>query len=152
MSDRQRLLEQLDATVNGLIDFYNRTGDTSGLANTAWTVRDVLVHIVFWHESFARNVSDLARGVKPKPLRGTYAQLALRSGEEFVDCTIDEMLDRLITAQRTISELIDNPNIELIPYKVGSRSYAPAEHLSIVRDHIQNHLKKLREIPAAADR
>lgn len=141
---------QLELAVAEWVDLYRSLGDTSFLASTSWTARDVLVHIVFWHESFARNVSDLANGVKPKPLKGTYAQLGQRGAEAFADFSIDELLGRLSDAQKTIGDSICNPRVTLIPYKVGSRSYAPAEHLSVVTDHIRDHLKKLRNAAAAA--
>jgi hypothetical protein len=151
MNNARELLVQLEAIVAELGDFYLRLDDTSFLANASWTARDVLVHIVFWHQSFARNVSDLANSVKPKPLKGTYAELGQRSAEAFADFSIDELLGRLSDAQKTIGSSISNPRITLIPYKVGSRSYAPAEHLSVVTDHICDHLKKLRNSAAAAE-
>jgi hypothetical protein len=150
MGKTQELLARLESAVAELGDFYRSLDDMSFLASTSWTARDVVVHIVFWHESFARNVSDLANGVKPKPLKGTYAQLAQRGAEAFADLSIDELLGRLSDAQKTVAASISNPRITLIPYKVGSRSYAPAEHLSVVTDHIRDHLKKLRNAAATA--
>lgn len=148
MDKPSKLLTKLGATVAEVHGFYAKLDDASFLANTSWTARDILVHIVFWHESFARNVTDLANGVKPKPLKGTYAQLGRRSAEAFAGCSIEELLARLTDAQKAIEASILNPRISLIPYKVGSRSYSPKEHLSIVNDHLRDHLNKLRIVSA----
>ena len=144
MIDDRELLERLGSTVVAMVCFYQSVDDTSLLVGSAWSARDVLVHVVFWHESFARNVSDLARSIKPKPLKGTYAELGRRSLDESSDCSVEDLLPRLLNAQHSIEESIFNPRVDLIPYKVGSRSYAPAEHLSIVDDHVNDHLKKVR--------
>ena len=143
MIDDRELLERLSATVDEMVAFYQSVGDTSLLVSSAWTARGVLVHVVCWHESFVRNVSDLAQGIKPKPLKGTYAELGRRSLDESSDCSVKDLLSRLMNAQHSIEESIFNPRVVLIPYKVGSRSYAPAEHLSIVNDHVKDHLKKV---------
>jgi len=98
---------------------------------------------VFWHESFARNVGDLASGRKPKPLKGTYAELSARATEENRDSTIEELLGRLASAQRTIEQSVFSPGVGLIPYKVGSRPYSAEEHLGVVNDHVAGHLSKV---------
>jgi hypothetical protein len=50
----------------------------------------------------------------------------------------------LAAAQETIEESIFDPKVVSIPYKVGSRPYAPAEHLSVVNDHVAGHLSQVR--------
>jgi hypothetical protein len=132
-----------------VVSFYRSVGDVSLLVNSAWTARDVLVHLVFWHESFARNVDDLAHGLRPTPLRGTYAELGRRAAEEAEGRSIEELLTRLMAAQRGIEESIFDPRVTSIPYKVGSRPYSPAEHLSIVNEHVGNHLSKVESVYAA---
>jgi hypothetical protein len=56
---------------------------------------------------------------------------------------LDTIVDRLRAAHATIRASILSPAIGLIPYRVGSRSYAAGEHLAVVRDHIQAHARSL---------
>lgn len=149
------LLEQLNETVARVIVFYRAIGSAGALGDTGvppeagfrlsdkWTARDALVHIVFWHESFARNVGDLAGGRAPKPLKGTYAKLSERAAEENRDSTVEELLGRLASAQGIIEQSVFSPRVGLIPYKVGSRPYPAAEHLGVVNEHVSGHLKKV---------
>lgn len=150
MVDERELLGRLSLTVERTVEFYRGVDDTAVLVNSTWTARDALVHVVFWHESFARNVGDLARGVKPTPLKGTYAELGRRASKEAEGCTIEELLSRLMSAQRIIEEAIVSPLVISIPYKVGSRPYTPAEHLGIVNDHVGGHLAKVESAYATA--
>jgi hypothetical protein len=143
MADDRELLERLGRTVERLVDFYRRVGGATVPVNAKWTARDALVHVVFWHESFARNVGDLARGVKPAPLKGTYAELGRRAATEAEGRSIEELLTRLMSAQSVIEESILDPRVVSIPYKIGSRPYSPAEHLSIVNEHVGGHLSKV---------
>ncbi len=144
-----KLLEQLHTTVARVIDFYRtleiaNVPDAAGFSvGAVWTARDALVHIVFWHESFARNVDDLADGRAPTPLKGTYAQLSARAAEENRDVTTAELLGRLESAQRTIEQSVLSPQVRLIPYKVGSRSYLAPEHLRVVNEHVSGHFRKV---------
>lgn len=144
MGDERELLRRLSDTVDQVIGFYEGIGEADVLVNSSWTARDALVHVVFWHESFARNVDALARGDKPAPLRGTYAQLAERASDEAAGQSVHELLERLAQAQRTIERSILDPRVVSIPYKAGSRPYAPAEHLGVVDEHVDGHLRKVQ--------
>lgn len=141
-ADRE-VLENLSATVADVRAWFGSHDDLGFAVNTEWTARDVLVHVAFWHESFARNVADLAAGIKPRPLKGTYSELGKRAAEEYRTCPVSELLDRLERAQRVIEQSVFDPKVTLIPYKVGSRPYAPCEHTRIVEDHVRGHLGRL---------
>ncbi len=108
-----------------------------------WSARMVLAHVVFWHESFARNVVDLTAGRAPTPLRGTYALLGERALESLGHMEIDELLVRLDAAQAAIRRDIGSPALGLIPYRRGSRPYGPTEHLRVTADHVAAHAADL---------
>ena len=148
MDDERALLDRLDQTVSDVVAFYGRLNSAEFPVNAAWTARDALVHVVFWHESFARNVEDLAAGRKPRPLKGTYAELGVRASEEAAGQSIAVLLSRLESAQCVIRSSIFDPKVTLIPYKVGSRPYPPSEHLAIVNDHVAGHLRKVKSAHA----
>lgn len=151
MTDHRTHLERLAETVSELTDLYRSIGEASALVNSAWTARDALVHVVFWHESFARNVRDLAGGIRPTPLKGTYAELGERASAEAQGLPVKELLGRMISAQRIIEQSVYNPLVTSIPYKVGSRPYGADEHLKIVNEHVRGHLNQVRTAYAALE-
>ncbi len=135
------LLESLERKVTEFIEFFQQDKDYGQLVYPEWTAKDILGHITFWHESFARNLKDVAEGSKPKPLRGSLTDVNVTSVESTRGVSIKDLCQRLNDAQQIIAKHILDANIEKIPYKVGSRDYAPLEHLEVVISHIQKHLQ-----------
>jgi len=146
MKKREILLKQLNQTVSQLFDFYKNMADPEIAVYEEWTAKDILGHIVFWHESFARNVYDIVNDIKPTPLKGKYSDLNQRCFADMRTQTIDEITKRLEVAHRVIQENILNPKLVLIPYKKGCRDYTPDEHLDIVNEHIKEHLNGIRKV------
>ena len=146
MASREELLSALNDSVSNFFAVYQTMTDPDSMVYAEWTAKDVLGHITFWHESFARNVSDLANGVKPTPLKGRLTDLNRQSAEEMRQQPLEAVTARFTAAHNVILENILNPGLTLIPYKKGSRDYTPEEHLDIVNGHIQEHLKDVKTI------
>jgi len=140
METKEILLKQLNETISQLFDVYKNMANPEIAVYEEWTAKDILGHIVFWHESFARNVRDIVNDIKPTPLKGKYSDLNQRCFDEMRTKTIDDITKRLEASHRVIRENILNPKLTLIPYKKGSRDYTPEEHLDIVNEHIKEHL------------
>ncbi len=138
---REIWLENLDATVACLLQIYRNLPNPDVKVYELWTAKDVLAHLTFWHESFARNVGDLAQGKKPTPLKGRFIDLNQGGVDEMCLQPLDAVIEKFAAAHEIIRRNILDPRLTLIPYKKGSRDYTPEEHLNIVNDHIQFHLK-----------
>lgn len=141
---REDLLDQLDATVHELIVLFQTSADPETAVYDGWSAIDVLGHITFWHESFARNVEDMATGDKPTPLRGRLSDLNQCSINEMRECSLETIINRLDVAQQVIRNHILDAKISSIPYRKGSRDYTPEEHLDIVNKHIIGHLRAIK--------
>ena len=139
-------LAELEDAVAELLAVARAVPDPGALATGDWTARDVVAHLVFWHESFARNVADLVAGRRPTPLAGTYAVLAARTQTELGGLGIEALLARLAVAQGVIRDGVGDPIITVIPYRRGSRPYPPDEHLGVVRDHVRGNILELAKL------
>ncbi|ADR22902.1 hypothetical protein MATR_32490 [Marivirga tractuosa] len=133
-------LEVLRNELDQLFDFFENGLDYHKMVYEFWNAKDILGHITFWHESFARNISDLGKGIKPKPLKGKLSEVNIQSVETTKNESIASLIKRLKEAQATIEEFIFDDTIDLIPYKKGSRDYSRSEHLEVVSHHIHKHL------------
>jgi hypothetical protein len=142
---RVGLLAELDSAVERLLAAAASAPDDA-LVDGLWTVHDVVGHLTFWHESFARNVDDLVHGHRPTPLRGRLADLNERGVAEARTVPLGTIVNRLRDAHATIRASILSPALGLIPYRVGSRSYMPVEHLQMVRDHVLAHARSLERL------
>ena len=79
------------------------------------------------------------------PLKGKLSEVNQLGVEATRPVPIDKLLVRLNIAQRVVEEHIFNTEVQLIPYKKGSRDYSRKEHLEIVAAHIKRHLKDLHK-------
>lgn len=145
MENRQILLEHLNKTIAQLLAVYHDLPDPNAMVYELWSAKGVLAHLTFWHESFARNVDDLAHGRQPSPLKGRLRDLNQRGVDMMSHLTLSEVLARFEAAHATIQANILNPSLTLIPYRKGSREYTVEEHLDIVNDHINQHLRDVRK-------
>ena len=129
-----------------LFAFFEPGLDYNEMVYELWNAKDILGHITFWHESFARNISDLGKGNIPKPLKGKLSEVNKQSVESTKNESIEHLIQRLKNAQDTIEAFIFEDKINMIPYKKGSRDYSKTEHLEVVSNHIHKHLKDIRKI------
>lgn len=144
METKEELRGRLSQTVKELITVCRQLPDVNAAVYEGWSAKDILGHLTFWHESFARNVTDLVHDRQPTPLKGKLSDLNQQGIDEMRPCSLEEVIGRLRVAQRIIQRNILNPQLSLIPYRKGSRDYTPEEHLSIVADHIGAHLKTIQ--------
>lgn len=147
MTDKQEYIktkvEILRTELKKFIIFFEQELDYDKMIYEYWNAKDVLGHITFWHESFARNISDLGKNIKPSPLKGKLSEVNKQSVETTKNESVENLIKRLKEAQNTIEEYVFLDKINLIPYKKGSRDYSKLEHLEVVSNHIHKHLKDI---------
>ena len=144
METKEAVLDRLSRTLAELIAVCRQLPDPDTVVYEGWSAKDILGHVTFWHESFARNVDDLVHDRKPTPLKGKLGDLNQQGVAELRPCSVEEVIGRLVAAQRIIHANILNPKLSLIPYRKGSRDYTPEEHLGIVVDHIGEHVQAIQ--------
>jgi hypothetical protein len=144
METKEVLRNRLSQTVAELIAVCRQLPDLDAAIYEGWSAKDILGHVTFWHESFARNVNDLVHDRKPTPLKGKLSDLNQQGVDEMRPFSLEDVIGRLEAAQRIIHTNILNAKLILIPYRKGSRDYTPEEHLRIVSDHINAHLKAIQ--------
>lgn len=146
METRQTLLERLNETIGQLLDTYQSLPNPAIPVYELWSVKDVLAHLTFWHESFARNVDNLVNGRQPSPLKGRLSDLNQGGVDAMASLALPQVIERFESAHAVIQANILNPALTLIPYKKGSREYTPQEHLDIVDTHINEHLRDVQRV------
>lgn len=133
----------LNKAVDGFVTFFKVNKNLNQMVYPDWTVKDVLGHITFWHESFARNLKDIAENKKPTPLEGNLSDVNKISVDSTREIPVNVLCQRLIKAQEIIAKHIFNTTVGQIPYKKGSRSYTRLEHLQVVNSHIEKHFEDI---------
>lgn len=145
MNEIEININRLKSELKNFISFFEQGYDYNVMVYELWNAKNILGHVTFWHESFARNISDLGKGIKPNPLKGKLSEVNQLSIETTQNISINDLIVRLENAQATIEKYIFDKKIGLIPYKKGSRDYSREEYLEIVTNHIHKHLNDLRK-------
>ncbi|WP_324716669.1 DinB family protein [Carboxydochorda subterranea] len=111
-----------------------------------WGPREVLVHLVFWHETHAATIGALLRGEEPALPVGTFAQLNARAVRANADQPITRLIERLEAAQRELERLVvaaggrDLPGIRT---KAGAKPRDLRAALLRMEAHVRHHERKL---------
>jgi predicted DNA-binding protein YlxM (UPF0122 family) len=140
--DEYIVLEQ--NIVKDIVVFFNSERDFNKIIYTEWSAKDVLAHIVMWHESFANNLSAIINKTEPKLLRGLLYEINENGIIEYKNYSIKELLEKLNVAQNIINNNLQKTGEELIPYRKNTkRKYTKEEHIEIVYKHIKEHYNDL---------
>lgn len=75
----------------------------------SWGPREVLIHLVFWHEQYAQIASAVARSKKPLLLKGTARALNDAAVAREINAPIDELLRRWTRAHTRFSAVARSP-------------------------------------------
>ena len=145
-ADRRELLTQVDEMVERIVQVVQEVAHPEHMRVDDWSVKDTLGHVTFWHESFARNVKAMVEEREPDVLAGSYPDLNRMGVERSRSMSVGRIVGRIRRAQGVIRRgILILPADARIPYRKGSRDYAPDEHLEIVRDHISAHLNRIEK-------
>lgn len=68
----QANLEMLRTELERLFTLFEEGFDHQTMVYEHWNAKDILGHLTYWHESFARNISDLSQVI---PLRNADTDL-----------------------------------------------------------------------------
>ncbi len=114
------------------------------MATDAWTVKDVLCHIVFWHENYAANYNALAEKYDPPLLDGPGYKLNKEGVSSLRKFSIDNLIKRLHNAQNTLYRCIVEKKVSQMTYKKDGRVYKTADFLDAIARHIVTHTKHIK--------
>ncbi|HUD19308.1 MAG TPA: hypothetical protein VMR81_02625 [Patescibacteria group bacterium] len=114
------------------------------MATDIWTVKDVLCHIVFWHESYAANYRALAENLEPPLLNGPGYKLNTDGVASLQKYSIPELIDRLGKAQNSLYVSIVEKGVPKMTYKKDGHIYTTPEFLDVIARHLATHTKHVR--------
>lgn len=138
-------LAKLRQTVESFIS-YILSLPPEQLAPAAWGPREVLVHLVFWHETFVSTIQALLDRREPNLPRGTFAELNAAAIRANAAVPIPDLIERFRAAQARLETLaVQAAGHPLaIPVKAGSRTRTFEQLMLEAEAHIRNHQWKLR--------
>ncbi|NTW61909.1 ClbS/DfsB family four-helix bundle protein [Candidatus Saccharibacteria bacterium] len=132
------LTENLDLFVDTV-----KSRKSTLMANNQWTVKDMLCHIVFWHEAYATNYEAMARGLQP-PLPEQMSTINTRGVDSLKRVSIKELVSRLRSAHQSLHTSIIIEGVPQMTYSKGGRTYETGAFLDMIARHIARHTIQVR--------
>lgn len=135
-----QLFTLLDGTLNKFIAEIQKAKLSSKIYDI-WNIRDILVHVTFWHTNYAANLSALEKKLKPPLLKGNYKEINLQAAQIYKNLTESQLIEQLRTAHDQIRQIVIRGRVRKMTYKHGSRQYSLKELLNMTEAHIRGHSK-----------
>lgn len=138
--DIEFALNDVRRAVDDVIQLYRMPAfDLTLPINHRWSMKDMLAHLVAWHESFAKNLALIAAGALPEPPRGSLREVNRDGVQRLREQSLNQLIRRFRKAQRIIEAHAFDVRITIIPYRKPGTSYSRLQHLEIVAHHIRGH-------------
>jgi hypothetical protein len=145
--DLQEDATGLDRAVQSFLGFV-RSLPPGGLGTSEtepWGPREVLIHLVFWHEQYATLAAAPAANASPTPLKGTIDQINRAAVFGCAQVPVEELAARWEAAQIALDRIAQGAAAHRLsfPLRQGAKAWRLPDLLRIATRHIQNHQAKL---------
>ena len=112
-----------------------------------WGPREVLIHLVFWHEQYAQIAAEVLTGKRREMLRGTFKQINDWAVSQNAAASVEDLLACWATAQMKLLRISRRPEAVRLKFSLreGSKEWPFAVLMRLAAGHISNHEAKLRK-------
>ena len=140
------LIASFDEAVNNGLAYLAGSGAESGVKIESWTAREVLAHMVFWHQATVEGMEAVGSNGDPYQIDAStdevnaehVAALADTSTADIAD-RIRELQTRLVAAVRSL----DDPSAIVFIRSSGVGSSA-LQRLEMMANHWNGHIRELQ--------
>jgi len=140
-----REVERLRGTVEAFCRFVEGLPEEA-LTERDWGPKEVLAHLVSYHESYVAQVEALAAGEPFEPPRGRFSDLNAQAVAASRGTPVADLVRRFRAADERLCALYaaHDPAAIVLEIKRGARPRTLAELAPEVEAHVRNHHQKLR--------
>ena len=143
---RAETIARLDATVDEVSRVLPALPPPA-VPHGGWGAHEVLSHIVFWHETYARILETMAEGRRPAVLVGVFPEFNRIAVERFRTVRDAVLVARLRRANAIVVAALGSlPPHARIRIKSGTNARGPVEFADRVDAHLRGHLDELRRL------
>jgi hypothetical protein len=137
---RPEHLDRLTATVSRFCQIIERL-PARALLEKPWGPRQVLSHLVYWHEDYVRQIEARRSGMGWLLPEGGFEELNARAVASLAGVGVPTLLARFRTANARLCRLAADPAAAGFPIqlKQDTKSWALGEFLIHVEAHIRRH-------------
>lgn len=109
-----------------------------------WNAKEIIAHVVDWHEYYVTIIKALAKNEVPPLKKGSAHKndaatpLAKQNSRE-------ALIKRLLFAHRQYVKYVQLVGKARIPYTLKAKEYTPAEYVHVIAGHINRHMQDLKK-------
>ncbi len=152
MPNRASALKDIERLTGAVEDFcgWIESLPAEDTAARDWGPREVLAHLVYWHEHYLSQSKVILKGQAPHLPAGRFADINLKAAEKFRRYSIPALTKKFRTANRRLCALARRRNSQKIAFSIkqGSKRWRLSDLISAAETHIRNHKMKLMKRPA----
>lgn len=117
-------------------------------AEQEWGPKEVLAHLVFWHESYVAQIeASLAGKIYDRP-QGRFSDLNAQAVARNRGIAIEKLIRRFQKADEKLRRLYrtHDPAAIVIEIKQGSKRWQLIDLIPAVEAHVRNHQRQLESV------
>ncbi len=143
-------IDKLSAVISSFTEFVHALPQQKleSSRTEKWGAREVLIHLVFWHEQYAQIASDVFANRDYKQLSGTFKEINALAVKQNMSVPINELLERWAATQNNLERLSKKPGSSRLKFclRVGSKQWPFSALMRLAAEHIRQHEDKLRKL------
>ncbi len=113
-----------------------------------WGPREVLIHLVFWHEQYSKIAAAVAANKQPELLQDTFKDINRFAVAQNLSDSIEELVARWTRAHQALARTARTRRAGGLKFSLreGSREWPLSDLVRLAARHIQNHQTKLQKL------
>jgi hypothetical protein len=141
-----RDLERLDATVEDFCVWIAQLPEREMRAQ-GWGPREVLAHLVYWHEWYLAQSEAVLAGRTLRLPSGRFADMNSEAARKFHNMRPAALTRRFRAVNRRLSRLAEAHDPMKIAFRIkeGSKRWRLSDLIPAAEAHIRNHLRALKK-------
>jgi len=138
--------DKLQQTVEAFCQFIEAL-PVSALVEQDWGPKEVLAHIVYYHENHVAEIEAQLAGRPYNLPKGRFSDLNAQAAASSRDIPVEELLHRLRAADEKLRNFyrLHDPDTLLINIKQGGKIWTLAELVPAEESHVRNHHQRLKK-------
>lgn len=145
------LITALEQSVDSGLAYFQGPGDQSKVRIGRWEAREVLCHLVWWHQATAEGMESVASGGAPYRIYASVDEMNARAVGRLAGRDMNQLVDlarqwqaRLVKAARALPD----PNATVLVLGDGN-GRSVQQRLETIAQHWNEHVTELQALSAA---
>ena len=147
------LIASVEEAVKAGLAYFEGPGANSSVKIDIWSPREVLCHLIYWHQATAEGMEATTSGAGPLRIHAPTDEMNARAVGRVAGVTIERLVEdarelqtRLIAAVRAI------PDLEAtVLDRAEEGKQSARQRLEIIAHHWNEHIRELQELERKAD-